>query len=239
MSDLSNNTSITGLIGGESTNILSQVEADRNKLAKDLDSFLQLLTSQLKNQDPLSPMDSTEFTNQLVQFAQVEQQINLNEGMTEVVGLTQQSIVTSAVNYMGETIEAASDQVPLQNGMARMAYGLGSDSSQTTVVIRDAAGSIVYTEAGQTTAGVHELIWDGTHKDTGEQLPDGTYTIETTAIAADGEEAVPTWSTAFGRVTGLTNVNGTTVLLMDTVAVPIDQILSVSETVPQQQQQSS
>lgn len=234
MSDLTN---ITGLIGGSNSQVLSSTEADRNKLAKDLDSFLTLLTSQLKNQDPLSPMDSTEFTNQLVQFAQVEQQINLNEGMTEVVDLTQQSIVTSAVNYMGETIEAASDQVPLQNGVARLAYGLGSDSTATTVVIRDGTGGIVFTEAGLTTAGVHELTWDGTHKDTGEQLPDDTYTVEVTALG-EGEEQVPTWSTTFGRVTGLTNVDGTTVLLMDRVAVPIQQILSVSETIPEQQQQS-
>ena len=84
MSDLSNN--ITGLIGGSNNQVLSEVEADRNKLAKDLDAFLLLLTSQLKNQDPLSPMSSTEFTNQLVQFAQVEQQINQNESLSELVG---------------------------------------------------------------------------------------------------------------------------------------------------------
>ncbi len=235
MSDLS--TNITGLIGGSNNQALSSSDADRNKLAKDLDSFLTLLTSQLKNQDPLSPMDSTEFTNQLVQFAQVEQQINLNESMSEVVDLTQQSIVTSAVNYMGETIEAASDQVPLQNGIARMAYGLGADSTATTIVIRSGTGEIVYTKAGLTSAGVHELMWDGKHKDTGLQLPDGTYSVETTALGK-GEEQVPTWTTTFGRVTGLTNVNGTTVLLMDKVAVPIQQILSVSETIPEQQQQS-
>ena len=232
MSDLAAN--VTGLIGGESGAVLSQTEADRSKLAKDLDSFLQLLTSQLKNQDPLSPMDSTEFTNQLVQFAQVEQQINLNEGMTNVVGLTQQSIVTSAVNYIGETIEAGSDKLPLQNGMARMAYGLGAESAKTTIVIRDLAGEIVYTEQGRTNAGVHELVWDGTHSSTGGQLPDGTYSIETIAVPI-GEDPVPTWTTAFGRVTGLTNVNGTTIMLMDQVAVPIDQILSVSETAKQQQ----
>lgn len=232
MSDLTGG--ITGLVGGANGSVLSETEADRNKLAKDLDSFLTLLTSQLKNQDPLSPMDSTEFTNQLVQFAQVEQQINLNEGMTDVVDLTQQSIVTSAVNYIGETIEAASDQVPLQNGVARLAYGLGAESTATTIVIRDPSGEIVHTEAGVLNAGVHELTWDGVHKDTGQQLPDDTYTVEVSALGA-GEDAVPTWSTTFGRVTGLTNVNGTTIMLMDKVAVPIQQILSVSETVPEQQ----
>ena len=236
MSNLS--TDITGLVGGANSSVLTSTEADRNKLAKDLDSFLTLLTSQLQNQDPLSPMDSTEFTNQLVQFAQVEQQINLNEGMTEIVDLTQQSIVTSAVNYMGETIEAASDQVPLQNGVARLAYGLGADSSATTIVIRDASGSIVHTAPGVTNTGVHEFSWDGIHKDTGQLLPDDTYTVEVSATPVTEGEIVPTWSTTFGRVTGLTNVNGTTVLLMDKVAVPIQQILSVSETVPEQQQQT-
>lgn len=234
MSDLG--TDITGLIGGANTPVLSETEADRNKLAKDLDSFLTLLTSQLKNQDPLSPMDSTEFTNQLVQFAQVEQQININESQTTLIDLGEQSIVTSAVNYIGETIEAASDQVPLQNGVARMAYGLGADSSATTIVIRDPTGEIVFTENGLTQAGVHELTWDGLHKDTGAQLPDGTYSVEVTALAeGDSEETVPTWSTTFGRVTGLTNVDGTTIMLMDEVAVPIQQILSVSETAPAQQ----
>ncbi len=225
MSDLATDIAALGGAGQP----LSQTEADRNKLAKDLDSFLLLLTSQLKNQDPLSPMDSTEFTNQLVQFAQVEQQINLNEGMTRTIDLAEQNIVVSAVNYIGETIEAGTDKVPLQGGEARFAYGLGAESAATTIVIRDDSGSIVHTENGLLTPGVHEAFWDGTHKDTGEQLPDGTYTLEVTALAAD-QEAVDTWTTAFGRVTGLTNVDGTTILLMDQVAVPIDQILSVSET---------
>ena len=62
--------------------------ADQAKLTADKTQFLTLLTAQLKNQDPLSPMDSTEFTNQLTQFAQVEQQININAGLNNLVGLT-------------------------------------------------------------------------------------------------------------------------------------------------------
>ena len=83
---------------------VNQVTTSKNKLAKDLNSFLTLLTSQLKNQDPLSPMDSSEFTNQLVEFAQVEQQISMNDNLTNLIGLTNQSIVTSAVSYIGKTI---------------------------------------------------------------------------------------------------------------------------------------
>ena len=80
--------------------------AGRKSLASNFDTFLSLLTTQMKNQDPLSPMDSTEFTNQLVQFAQVEQQINSNESLTNLIGLSQQNIVTNSVNYIGKTVEA-------------------------------------------------------------------------------------------------------------------------------------
>jgi len=200
--------------------------ASRNKLAKDLDSFLQLLTSQLKNQDPLSPMDSTEFTNQLVQFAQVEQQINSNESLTSLIGLSQQNIVTSAVNYMGKTVEANSPNFPLQQGSAKVAYGLLDEAQSTAIIIRDAAGQIVYSTTGEKTKGVHPLTWDGKSSG-GQQLPDGTYKIEVTALSKDGE-AVETYTTAFGKVTGVTTKDGQTLVVMDKLGVPIDKILSIT-----------
>ena len=84
---------------------------------QDLNSFLKLLTSQLKNQDPLSPMDSTQFTNQLTQFAQVEQQININSNLASLISLSQQSIASNAVNYIGKTIEGLrATQAPLTDG---------------------------------------------------------------------------------------------------------------------------
>ena len=93
----------------------NKVATSKTKLSSDLNSFLTLLTSQLKNQDPLSPMDSTQFTNQLVQFSQVEQQINMNSNLTNLIGLTQQSIASNVVNYIGKTIEGPSSQAPLIN----------------------------------------------------------------------------------------------------------------------------
>ncbi len=199
-----------------------------NKLAKDLDSFLLLLTSQLKNQDPLSPMDSTEFTNQLTQFAQVEQQINLNASLNNLIGLTQQSIVSNAVNYIGKTVEGESSQVPLSGGNLKAAYGLVGEAKSVNVVVRDDTGNIVFTKAGETTQGVHEFQWDG--KDSyGVQMKDGTYSISITAM--DGaDKPVENYVTAFGKVTGVTTINGTTILLLDKVGVPIDKVLSVSDT---------
>ncbi|MDX2223505.1 MAG: flagellar hook assembly protein FlgD [Rhodospirillaceae bacterium] len=220
---------ITSVAGADTANpVLSKTEASRTKLAKDLDSFLVLLTSQLKNQDPLSPMDSTEFTNQLVQFAQVEQQINANDNLTSMIELTQQSIITSSVNYIGKSIEALSSQVPLQNGKAKLAYGVDKDAQNVTVVIRNDAGDIVYSTPGEKTKGVHPLEWDG--KDTyGIQQPDGIYTVQVTALSAKNEP-IDTWSTAFGKVTGVTNTDGKTLLVMGTLGVPIDEVLSVTDS---------
>jgi len=202
-----------------------------NKLAKDLDSFLLLLTSQLKNQDPLSPMDSTEFTNQLTQFAQVEQQINLNASLNNLIGLTQQSIVSNAVNYIGKTIEGESSMVPLSGGKLKAAYGLLDDAKSVSLVVRDDTGNIVFSKTGEVTKGVHEFTWDG--KDSsGTQLPDGSYQISVTSLAAD-DTPVENYVTAFGKVTGVTSVNGTTILLIDKVGIPVDKVLSISELKPE------
>lgn len=218
---------ITSPLGGA----IDEVRTSKNKLAKDLNSFLTLLTSQLKNQDPLSPMDSSEFTNQLVEFAQVEQQIGMNDNLTSLIGLVNQSIVSSAVNYIGTVIEGESNQVPLQDGKLKAAYGLNAEAQQVTVVIRNEAGDIIYSRAMDKAAdksqGVHAFEWNGKDAN-GNQLPDGPYTLSVTAMGAD-EKPVENYITAFGRVTGVTSINGATVLLIGKVGIPVDSVLSVTE----------
>ena len=200
--------------------------AARNQLATDMNTFLTLLTSQLQNQDPLDPMDSTEFTNQLVQFAQVEQQIGYNEKLDNMISLTQGSQAATAVQYIGLNVEAESNRFPLQDGKARFAYGLSDDAKTVGVMIQDSNGRTVYTEAGKTTAGVHEFLWDGKDAN-GNQLEDGTYTISLTALDNDGA-TVDTWTTVFGTITGVTSIDGETVLTMGNVGVTLDNILSVT-----------
>lgn len=209
---------------------VDQVTTSKNKLAKDLNSFLQLLTSQLKNQDPLSPMDSSEFTNQLVEFAQVEQQIGMNDNLTSLIGLTNQSIVSNAVNYIGKTIEGESNQAPLQDGKLKAAYGLNAEAHQVTVVVRNEAGDIVYSRPIESAAGrsqgVHPFEWNGKDSN-GNQLPDGPFTISVTAVGAD-DSPIENYITAFGRVTGVTSINGATVLLVGKVGIPVNSVLSVT-----------
>jgi flagellar basal-body rod modification protein FlgD len=118
--------------------------------------------------------------------------------------------------------------VPLQDGHLKAAYGLTAAASTVTLVVRNEAGDIVYSEAGVTTQGVHPFEWDG--KDQyGVQLEDGVYSISVTSLGAD-EAPVDSYVTAFGRVTGVTTINNQTVLLLGKVGIPIDSVLSVTET---------
>ena len=207
----------------------TKVASSSTKLSTDLNSFLTLLTSQLKNQDPLSPMDSTQFTNQLVQFSQVEQQININGNLTSLIGLTQQNIASNVVNYIGKTIEGPSNQAPLINGALKASYNVTDTAASLNVAVKNAKGDIVFSKTGDATKGVHEFDWDGKDSN-GIQQPDGTYTLEVSALAADGS-SVDTSTTVFGKVTGVTSVNGVTTLLMGNIGIPVTSVLAVTDGV--------
>lgn len=199
----------------------------RNKLAKDLNTFLSLLTSQLKHQDPLSPMDSTEFTQQLVQFAQVEQQMSQNDKLDKLVEAHNAGLAATAVSYIGNYVEAEGNQVPLQDGKGRFAYGVSEAAKQVGILIKDHTGRVVRAVEGETTAGVHDFRWDG-KDDEGNQLPDGTYSLALTATGKEG--SVDTWTTIFGKVTGVTSKDDQVTLVMDQVGVPMSKLMSISTT---------
>jgi flagellar basal-body rod modification protein FlgD len=209
------------------TDAATKVANSKTKLSSDLNSFLTLLTSQLKNQDPLSPMDSTQFTNQLVQFSQVEQQIGINSNLTSLIGLTQQNIASNVVNYIGKTIEGPSNQAPLIDGALRASYNFESKAASVNIAVKNGAGDIVFSKSGNIESGVHEFNWDGKDSN-GIQQKDGTYSLEVTALAADGS-TIDTSTTVFGKVTGVTSVNGTTTLLLGNIGIPLASVLAVTD----------
>lgn len=200
----------------------------KDKLSGDLDSFLTLLTAQLKNQDPLSPMDSTEFTNQLVQFSGVEQAINTNTNLESLIGLSQASIGATAVGYLGKEVQAESATMPLQDGAGKYTYTLPSDARKCLIVIKDASGAVVKTENGQLTAGTYHMTWDG--KDAyGKQLDDGAYTIEVQATDTSGETIEDIYTTVFGKATAVANDGDDVMIAAGPVLFGMSYIISVRE----------
>jgi flagellar basal-body rod modification protein FlgD len=159
----------------------------RTRLSDNYDTFLVLLTAQLQNQDPLAPMDSTQFTQQLVQFSQVEQQIRTNEQLEGLVGQYQASSAGAALSYLGRDAIIEADTQPLgATGPASWAYALNSTADNVTLSVRNASGREVFSTAGLKTQGDHLFNWDGLDAD-GDRLPAGTYQLVVSARSAADE----------------------------------------------------
>ena len=169
----------------------SAVGIDKNTLAGNFQTFLTLLTTQLKNQNPLDPLDTNQFTAQLVQFAQVEQQLKSNDQLATLVSLQQTAQATAALNFVGETVGVAGATAPLANGSATWNLTVPKPATGT-VTITSATGQTVYSDNYSMSAGTQPFVWDG--KDaSGLQWPDGNYTISVTAQDANGQPvAIPT-----------------------------------------------
>ena len=204
----------------------SQTSED-NTLAKD--DFLNLLITQLQNQDPLSPMDSTEFSAQLAQFSSLEQLGNVNENL-ETLLLYQGSLNNSqAVSFIGKTITASGDSSLITDGIPdNIHFELAGDASDTFVTIYDAAGNFVASEEyGSLNAGSHSLSWGGTDHE-GNKLPDGVYYFEVMAVDVNNEMVDATTFTT-GKVTGVTYKEGTTYLMSGDQKIPLGNVVEITE----------
>jgi flagellar basal-body rod modification protein FlgD len=169
----------------------SATGVDKNTIAGNFQTFLTLLTTQLKNQNPLDPLDTNQFTQQLVQFAQVEQQLKSNDQLSTLVSLQKTAQSTAALGFVGQTVSVDGATAPLANGTA--AWDLTVPKPATaTINIKSATGQTVYSGSYSLNTGHQPFAWDG--KDaSGLQWPDGNYTIAITAKDANGQPVtIPT-----------------------------------------------
>lgn len=181
-------------LSGVTNTTTSEAANSRTRLSDNYDTFLVLLTSQLQNQDPLAPMDSTQFTQQLVQFSQVEQQIRTNEQLEGLVGQYQTASAGAALSYLGKDAIIEANETYLAGGSANWAYRLPSTADEMTIKVKDASGRVVYqTTSASRTSGEHLFSWDGTKSD-GTTATDGVYQISIEAKDQDGAAITPTIS---------------------------------------------
>lgn len=198
-----------------------------DKLDEDLNQFMNLLVTQLQNQDPLDPMDATEFTNQLVQFASVEQQIYQNSNLEQLLALQSTSQVADMVNYIGNVVEISGGNMVNFDGAeaATYSYSLSENSATTTINIRDQDGISVFTTDGQTTTGRHDATWDGRNQN-GNIVPPGIYTIQISALDGKGN-LLDVFQTSELTVTGAAVDNGEISLIMGDTFANFNDVLAV------------
>lgn len=199
----------------------------RAALAQNFDTFLLLLTEQLKNQDPLSPLDSNEFVNQLVQFSGVEQAITQNDKLDALVGLQIANVAGATVSYLGKEARVRSDTAPLGPDGAHWAYTVDGEAETVSIAIKDAEGKVVFETEGEVGAGEQDFVWDGRDA-AGALLPEGAYTLDIGAVDAEGD-AAPISISAFGIVTGV-DLSGTEpILVMGDARAAFASVEAVSE----------
>jgi flagellar basal-body rod modification protein FlgD len=158
---------------------------DNLEIASNFTEFLQLLTAQLQNQDPLDPLDTNQFTQQLVEFSQVEQQMKSNDSLSTLVSLEQTAQSTSALSLVGATVVVNGSQAQLANGSATWTLNVTKPAT-ATITIADSTGQTAYTGSYTVNAGTQNFTWDGTGND-GKMWPAGTYTMTATAVDASGQ----------------------------------------------------
>ena len=214
-------------IGASTSTTDNLYTSDTQTLGKD--DFLKLLVTQLQNQDPLNPADSTEFISQLAQFSSLEQLSSVNDNL-KVVQLFEQSINNSqAVTFVGKMVKASGSMFELGSGETHeIQFQLGEDAAAVYVRIYNSSGEIVKKiEMDQMSAGEQSVVWNGADEN-GNSVPAGTYSFSVKANNKDGE-AMDTAAYIEELVTGVSYHNGNTYLLAKDMEIPYSAIIEVTE----------
>jgi flagellar basal-body rod modification protein FlgD len=204
--------------------------AGSQEIAGNFNTFLQLLTTQLQNQDPLSPLDTNQFTEQLVQFASVEQQINENSNLQTLISLQQTSEATQAMQFLGSTVTVSSNAAALSNATGQEAtWSLNSPSPATAAVtITSSTGQVAYTGTGSISSGTQAYAWNGKGNN-GVTWPDGNYTLSITATGANGAP-VSVSTQVQGTVSAVNVSQNPPTVMVGGQSYPISSIQSITNS---------
>jgi flagellar basal-body rod modification protein FlgD len=181
---------MTTITSTSSSSSVSSALSSNAEIASDFTTFLQLLTTQLQNQDPLSPMDTNQFTQQLVEFAGVEQQMKTNDTLSTLVSLQQSTQTTQALSLVGATVVVNGTTAELSNGQATWALN-ATQPATATVTITAPSGQTAYTGTVSVSSGGQTFTWNGVGND-GTTWPAGNYTLSATAVTASGQSTTVT-----------------------------------------------
>lgn len=226
-------------MGGLATNNKASTDAAKKGLGQTYDQFLTLLTTQLKNQDPLNPMDSKDFTDQLIAMANTEQQIAQTEKMDQLITLNQSAAINQALNYIGLDVNYVGNDFTHYTGYATtFQYTLPEDGISGKVSVLDKDNNVIWSSNADYKAGDHTVTWNGLDNQ-GQAVAPGNYTVAIGVQNAAGA-AVKSTVTVPGLVTGIdTNDQGQVLLKIGDQKVPISAVKSAYVNTQQSSGQTS
>ena len=215
-------TAATG--SAASTTATSATGTAQTSLTNNYNDFLKLLMTQLQNQDPTSPMDTNQFTSQLVQYSSVEQQIATNTSLTQLIQLTQGGEVLQASSLVGKPVTVTSDHIALQDGKGAIQFNTTSAEPVSIGIYSDAGAklrdAVVSSQPGQNT-----WTWDGTDNQ-GNTVADGSYRTIVNGQTGDTAQALP--FTVSGTATGVQKSGNTLQVALGALKVDMSAVQSLS-----------
>ncbi|CAK0744001.1 flagellar basal-body rod modification protein FlgD [uncultured Gammaproteobacteria bacterium] len=218
-------TSATTTANGLSTS--TSTGSALKSLDQNFDQFLRLLTTQMQNQDPLKPMDNNEMTQQLVSFANVEQNISTNTKLDKLISLQQGSMTGNNLSYLGRMVEATGDKIALVSGVADLFYNVPTVGTGARIDILDSSNNVIRSISGaDATAGEHRVVWDGKN-DAGTSVSDGSYRLNVAITSADPNKPIIAETRSSGYVTGVDMTDGSTVLSLGKIRIKVEDVLGV------------
>ncbi|BBJ27558.1 flagellar hook assembly protein FlgD [Athalassotoga saccharophila] len=208
-----------------SVNSTQNVSGSSNQLGES--AFLKLLVTQLQNQDPLNPMDNTQFVSQLAQFTALEQTTNLANAFTQFQNNFSNFVQLQSASLIGKTVSTQNNTVDVIAGQpGQIGFNLPSNA-YVTLKITDSNGNTINTiKLGQMSAGMHTYQWNGLNSN-GIQVQDGAYTYQIQALESDGTQLLLS-GTNSGVVQSVQIENGQVYVVVNGTTYPVSQITQIS-----------
>jgi flagellar basal-body rod modification protein FlgD len=200
-------------------------------IAQNFDAFLLLLTTQLKNQSPLDPLDTNQFTQQLVQFASVEQQLRSNETLSALLTTAKAANASTTASFIGKQVTADGATTRLSNGSAHWVLNAARNASQAAITIRDKNGGVVATRTTTLSAGAQAFTWDG-KTSTGAAAPEGNYTISSIAALDASGQGVSVKTEVSGRVDSVDITGDVPQLVIGSIRIPMANVKTIGSASP-------
>jgi flagellar basal-body rod modification protein FlgD len=207
-----------------------KINNSRTSLANNEQTFLKLLTTQLKNQDPLAPTDTTQMTSQITQMTGVEQQLVTNDLLAALVGMSTGGGISEGVNLMGKQVTAETDKSVLKNKEASWSYTQSRSATGVKIEVLDKFDKVIATVLpDDMSSGDHTFKWDGKSAEGTQQPEGGEYTIKVTATDSQGTNITTTSKGRIdGVVTKVTNESGVNMVWIGDTKVPLDSVIGVT-----------